>query len=147
MMSCKCVKVNSQSIEELLELNPIVSQVLSEKQTIVLKNLKSIDAYKIVKQLLNGTKDRYSNKTKFVKNFNQEEINELLQLVINDDNYDWDFNENLPFNPSVQVLLKDENNQFMFLYSKTTSQMSIIDIEGQQVFKIKQPIIDYFDDL
>lgn len=146
-MSCKCAKVNSQSVDELLSSNSRMSGALSEKQTIVLNNLKSVDAYKIIQQLINGTKDRYSNKNKFVKSYNEKEINELLRLVINDDNFDWDFDENLPFNPSAQILLKDENNQFMFLYSQSTSQMSIIDIEGQQVFKIKQPLIDYFNDL
>jgi hypothetical protein len=103
--------------------------------------------YEIVEQLLNGSKDRYSNKNKFVRKLNKKETKQLFKQVLNDSNYDWDFNENLPFIPSVQILLKHENSQFMFLYSKSTGQMSIIDVEGYQVFKINEGLVNYFDSI
>lgn len=146
-MSCKCAKVNSQSTDELLNKNPKIAQVLSDKQLVVIDNLTTVDVYKIVPQLVNGTKNRYSNKNKFIKSLNEKEINYLFNMILNDLNYNWDNRDNLPFNPSAQILLKGANYQFMFLYSESTGQMSIIDIEGQQVFKIKDKLIDYFKNI
>lgn len=146
-MSCKCAKVSSQSTDELLNHNPKITQVLSDKQLVVIDDLLSIDVYKIVKQLVNGTKDRYSNRNEFVKKLDEKEWNYFFSLVLNDANYDWDFDKNLPFDPSAQVLLKGANHQFMFLFSESTGQMSIIDIEGQQVFKIKDKLIEYFKNI
>lgn len=146
-MSCKCTKVNSQSTEDLLMTNPKIAGFLSEKQEIVANNVVSAQVFKIVPQLVNGTKDRYSKKSRKVKELSEKEIKELFALTLNDNNYDWSFDKNLPFDPSAQILLKDGTNQFMFLYSKSTGQMSVIDIEGQQVFKVKEELINYFDEI
>ncbi len=144
-MSCKCAKVNSQSTDELLVSNPKIAQVFSDKQLVVIDALTSVDVFNIVPQLVNGTKDRYSNKTKYIKKLDEKEIIHLFNLVLDDANYDWDFKDNLPFSPTAQILLKGGNHQFMFLYSESTGQMSVIDIEGQQVFKINEKLIDYFN--
>ncbi|AOW20334.1 hypothetical protein [Urechidicola croceus] len=139
-----CAQVKTQSVTELFEMNPKTIELLTENQIVIIDNISSIQLYAIKKQLIQGTKDEYSNKNIFVRTLNESEKVELLSLIINDDNYYWDSYEKLNFNPTKQIIIKDTESQFMILYSEDTQQIGFIDLQGQKVLKIGPELNKYF---
>jgi hypothetical protein len=144
LTSCKCSYVNWQTISEMIATNPKILNFLSSKQLLVVENIESIDLYTISPQLIEGTTDEYSNKSFLVKTLDETEIKNFLNHVLKDDNYDWDAEKKVNFNPNIQYVLKGAENQFLMLYSTASKQIGIIDIEGQETHLVKPELDNYF---
>lgn len=123
--------------------NPKIVNFLSDKQLLIVENIKSIDLYTISPQLIEGTMDEYSNKNSFVKSLTKGEITTFFNHVLKEDNYDWNSKTATDFNPTIQFVLKGAESQFIVLYDKNLQQLGIIDIEGQETIKVKPELDAY----
>ncbi len=128
----------------MIAINPKIVNFLSDKQLLVVENIKSIDLYTISPQLIEGTTDEYSNKSFFVKTLDETEIKNFFNYVLKDNNYDWNAEKKAKFNSNIQYVLKGAESQFMLLYAVESKQIGIIDIEGQETLVVKSKLENYF---
>ncbi len=68
----------------------------------------------------------------------------LIKKFLNDTNYNWNNKQDLNFKPNLQFVLKDTGKeQFLLLFSKSTKQIGIIDLEGQKTLSINSKFYKY----
>lgn len=146
-MSCKCASVKSQTVSQLVDANPRFVDFLSEKQLVIVENLKDVELFHIQSYLIEGSDNEYSNKSMLVKTLSKKEVSTLLNYIIKDKNYNWKESKSTGFNPSLQFVLKDSYEQFLILYSESSQELGIIDLEGQKTLKVNQDLLNYLTNL
>ncbi len=146
-MSCKCISIKSQTVSQLVDSNPRFVDFLSDKQLAIIERLVSIDVYKIQSYLIEGTENEYSNKSAFIKTLSEEEMTLFLNSIIKDTNYSWGDSNSISFNPNIQFVLKEANEQFLILYSENSKTLGVIDLEGQKTISVKSVLHKYLTKL
>lgn len=109
-----------------------IENFLSDKQLHIISNYTEIELYAIKKQLIEGTKDEYTNKAELVKKLSKEQEKKFLGLFLNDHSYWWTKEPTGNFDPTQQLIIKNEDSQFLILFSEKNKELSIIDLEGQK---------------
>ncbi len=137
LMGCKSTCVRTQTTSQLIDNNPRFVDLLSEKQIAIIEDLVSVDVYNIQSYLIEGTENEYSKKSVFVKTLSDKEKISFLNMLINDAHYNWEKEESINYHPNIQYLLKDTDEQFLLLYSKSSQELGIIDLEGQKTVSVQ----------
>lgn len=143
VIGCKSTCVRMQATSQLIEDNPRFVDLLSEKQLTIIEGLESIKVFKIQSYLIEGTENEYSKKSVFVKILSDKEETTFLNMIINDAYYDWEKEESKNYHPSMQYLLKDTNEQFLMLFSESSQEVGIIDLEGQKTVSVQEKLNKY----
>jgi len=143
VIGCKSTCVRTQTTSQLIEENPGFVDFLSEKQLAIIEGLESIKVFKIQSYLIEGTENEYSKKSVFVKTLSDKEKTTFLNKIINDAYYDWEKEESKNYHPNMQYVLKDADEQFLLLYSESSQEIGIIDLEGQKTVSVQEKLNKY----
>ena len=140
LMGCKSTCVHTQTTSQLIDNNPRFVDLLSEKQIAIMEGLVSVDLYNIQSYLIEGTENEYSKKSVFVRTLSDKEKTTFLNMIINDAHYNWENEETINYHPNIQFLLKGTDEQFLLLYSESSQEVGIIDLEGQKTVSVQSKL-------
>lgn len=146
MVTCNCqnkVKTTKGNLEESNN-SDYISAILQEKNFNILKEANTIVDYEIRKQLLEGTKDEYSNKLFLKDTLSQTDTKMLLLLLKNDNSYDWStIPAETEFEPAKQLLIKSEAGRLTLMIDKEFTRMSFINLEGQKLINLSEELSSF----
>ncbi|MGB1308598.1 MAG: hypothetical protein ACPG6B_06790 [Oceanihabitans sp.] len=144
LVGCNC---SNQVISQTI-VSEKVEGFLPQATFEVLNTIEQISYFKVTPTLIEGTEDEFSNKSLFVRDLSESEIQELLQYLKNDDSYQWTkYSEEINFEAANQFVCKSEEGQFNLLTNKKKSLVSIISLDGQRIIPINQNFTSYLNNL
>ncbi|AFL79890.1 hypothetical protein Aeqsu_0377 [Aequorivita sublithincola DSM 14238] len=117
------------SIEELI--GSIDFNVLEHSDTMKVSNIKSV--------VIEGTEVEFGRKLELIKDFKFED-DQLLNNILNNENYIEVKDANFPFNPTLQFQLNHEDQQLLLLLDEETGTISFTSVQGQTVLKIAETL-------
>lgn len=146
MVSCNCqnkVKTSDVTSQESVK-GDFISAILQEKNYDILEQANLIVDYEIRKQLLQGTKDEYSNKLFLKDTLSQTDTKALLSLLKDDTSYDWSVvpSEN-GFEPTKQLLVKSKVGRLNLLIDEGFTRMSFINLDGQKLIHLSKEFTSF----
>ncbi|TDT46492.1 hypothetical protein CLV90_0543 [Maribacter spongiicola] len=150
IISCNCqkkLKKGAGQVEAKIE-SDYISSVLEDKNFNTLLNTNMIIAYDIKQQLIEGTKDEYSNKLFLSDTLSQSKRNKLLIRLKSDASYDWN---SLPkdknFEPKKQYLLKSDTGRLTLLIDSNFERIGFINLEGQKIVHLTREMSEFMKKL
>lgn len=145
LVNCKCSNITTSSSSQQESVNQLEA-LLPENTFKTLQNTNTIAFYKIEQKLIKNTENEYTNKSVFIRNLNEKEVPVFLINITNNHAYNWQLytEEVNNFSPSKQFILKHNNEQINLLIDSTNNLLSVINLEGQNIFPMNKKLISYF---
>lgn len=113
-----------------------INEVLEEKGFSFQDTSLHVEVYSIGKGLIPGATNEYYNKLVKVKDLKKEEIQILKNSLLNDENYNWDFNGKSR-DYTIQLDFKSASSNLTLLYDENTKTLALADLNGLILLSVK----------
>lgn len=146
ILSCNCQTTAKKDNQDIA--SDKISMLLGEKNYAILKGANTTIQFDIQKKLIEGTDSEFSNKVIFKDTLNPKRIRELINILINDENYDWNRStEGISFDPTHQLLFKSESGRLSLLLDKKERAIGFINLDGQKLVALTDELTDFLINL
>lgn len=137
MVSCMSQTSEKQDASKQSESLQI-KNLIKEKRFTLLQETETIIRLKIVKTLIDGTKNEYYNKLTIVDTLSVSATSIFINTLLDDDSYDWEVQiDQTEFLPQNQFLLKSKGEQLTVLLDTEANILGFIDLLGQELVSFK----------
>ncbi|MDO6597768.1 hypothetical protein Q4512_12655 [Oceanihabitans sp. 2_MG-2023] len=141
--NCKSNKNKQSAFKASTPNTTTLKSLLNNTPISVLEQSSEISLYKIVQKPIEGSEGETSNKLVFQKKLDTKATNLLVQNILNDNSYDWkNYSEKLEINPTIQFVVKKDNEFLNLIYDPTLKHIGFINLEGQNIIPVSNKLHD-----